>query len=59
MKYHFLKHFHTVNKHRFLVFINACKVGIPFLGLKHDLSKYFPKEFINSAKYYNGHYSRF
>lgn len=57
MKYHFLKHFHTVNKHRFLVFINECKVGIPFLGLKHDLSKYSPKEFINSAKYYNGHYS--
>ncbi len=57
MKFHFLKHFHIVNKHRFHVFINACKVGIPFLGLKHDLSKYSPKEFIKSAKYYNGHYS--
>lgn len=57
MKYHFLKHFHTVNKHRFHVFINACKVGIPLQGLKHDLSKYTFKEFINSAKYYNGHYS--
>ena len=57
MKYYFLKHFHTVNKHRFHVFINACKVGIPFQGLIHDLSKYTPKEFIHSAKYYNGHYS--
>lgn len=57
MKYHILKHFHTVNKHRFHVFINACKVGIPFQGLKHDLSKYTFKEFISSSKYYTGKYS--
>lgn len=53
-KYHFLKHFHTVNKHRFIVFINCIKCGIPFRGLVHDLSKYSPTEFIPSARYCTG-----
>lgn len=30
------------------------KAGIPFQGLKHDLSKYSPTEFIPGAKYYIG-----
>ncbi len=49
-----LKHFHTVNKHRFNVFKNCCKLGIPFHGLFHDLSKYSFKEFWPSTKYYRG-----
>ena len=52
-----LKHFHTVNKHRFKVFCLCCKVGIPIQGLLHDLSKYSPTEFFESAKYYQGDYS--
>ena len=36
------KHLHTVNKHKWLVFKFACKVGIPWRGLVHDLSKYSP-----------------
>ena len=35
-----LKHFHMVNKHRFLVFKLSIKAGIPLQGLVHDLSKY-------------------
>lgn len=55
--YHFIKHFNLINKHRFLVFVHSIKLGIPIRGLLHDLSKYSPTEFINSAKYYNGNSS--
>jgi hypothetical protein len=48
------KHLHTINKHRFIVFKNCCKLGIPFRGLFHDLSKYSSKEFWPSTKYYRG-----
>ena len=47
-------HFHLVNKHRFTVLKLCIKAGIPFRGLVHDLSKYSPTEFFESAKYYNG-----
>lgn len=53
-KYHIFKHFHTVNKHRWFVFLNCCKVGIPFRGLVHDLSKYSFTEFFISARNYSG-----
>ena len=49
-----IKHFHLINKHRFLVFKLSLKVGIPLQGLKHDLSKYTPTEFFESVKYYTG-----
>ena len=52
-----IKHFHTVNKHRFKVFCLCCKVGIPLQGLLHDLSKYSPCEFWESVRYYQGTYS--
>ena len=48
------KHFHIINKHRFLVFKLSCKAGIPWRGLVHDLSKYSPTEFFESVKYYTG-----
>ncbi len=53
-KYHLIKHFHTVNKHRWLVFIHCIKCGIPWRGFVHDLSKYSPVEFITSSKNYSG-----
>lgn len=48
----FFKHLHTINRHRFEVFKLCCKVGIPFRGLVHDLSKYSFEEFFESVKYY-------
>ena len=48
------KHFCLVNKHRFLVFQLSIKAGIPWRGFIHDLSKYSPTEFWESAKYFNG-----
>lgn len=54
----FFKHLHTINKHRFTVFKLCCKVGIPFRGLVHDLSKYSFEEFFESARFYtDGCYS--
>lgn len=53
----FFKHLHTVNKHRFLVFIYCFKVGLPIRGLIHDLSKYSKEEFFESVKYYSGTHS--
>jgi hypothetical protein len=48
----FFKHLHNINHHRFLVFILCSKAGFPWLGFKHDLSKYSPTEFFEGVKYY-------
>ncbi len=48
----FFSHLHTVNVHRFEVFKLCVKVGIPFRGLMHDLSKYSYTEMSESIKYY-------
>ncbi len=52
-----LKHFHLVNKHRFIVFKLSIRAGIPLQGLVHDLSKYSFVEFFEGAKYYAGEYT--
>ncbi|MBR3440004.1 MAG: catalase [Clostridia bacterium] len=54
---HPLKHFKTITKHRHAVMRHCFRAGIPFQGLKHDLSKYSPTEFIPGAKYYQGNRS--
>lgn len=50
------KHLKTINKHRRIVRKWCFKLGIPFRGLVHDLSKYSPKEF-SIYKYYSGNRS--
>ena len=42
----FLKHLHTINKHRFLVMRLCFKLGLYWQGLTHDLSKYSLIEFL-------------
>jgi hypothetical protein len=54
--------------HKYFVFIECCKWGIPVRGLLHDISKFRPSEFFSYAQYYyypdgkrrhtNGSYSR-
>lgn len=44
-------HLKTILKHKYYVFIFCCKAGIPWRGIKHDLSKFSPAEFIPNAKY--------
>lgn len=53
----FCGHFNTITTHRHRVIINCFKAGIFWQGLKHDLSKYSPTEFLQGVKYYQGHRS--
>ena len=52
-----IKHTILVTKHRWVVFKLCCKVGEPWRGLVHDLSKFSPTEFWESVKYYQGNKS--
>ena len=51
---HPIKHFKTITKHRHVVIKHCFKAGILWQGLRHDLSKYSPAEFMPGAKYYVG-----
>ena len=51
---HPIKHFRTITKHRHKVIAHCAKAGILWQGLRHDLSKYSPTEFIPGAKFYQG-----
>ena len=42
--------------HKWFVFVECCKLGIPWLGIIHDLSKFFPSEWIPYARYFYGNY---
>ena len=48
------KHFRTIIVHKYYVFVFACKAGIPFRGLIHDMSKFSLTEFVESVKFYQG-----
>jgi hypothetical protein len=52
----YLKYLKTLLRHKWFVFVEACKLGIPLLGVLHDLSKFLPDEFIPYARYFNGEY---
>lgn len=54
---HPVKHFKTITKHRHKVISHCRKAGILWQGLRHDLSKYSPTEFLAGAKYYAGDHS--
>ena len=47
-------HFCTITKHRHKVIAHCFRAGIGWQGLRHDLSKLSPTEFIPGAKYYQG-----
>ena len=51
---HPFKHFKTITRHRNAVIKHCAKAGIFFQGLRHDLSKYSPTEFLPGAHYYIG-----
>lgn len=52
-----IKHFNLITHHKWIVFKLCCKIGMPWRGLLHDLSKYSPTEFREGMKYYVGDYS--
>ena len=51
---HPIKHFRTITRHRHKVIAHCARAGILWQGLRHDLSKYSPTEFIPGAKFYQG-----
>ena len=53
----FYNHFKKVCKHKYLVGYYCFKAGIPWRGIKHDMSKFSPVEFLESVKYYQGNRS--
>ena len=50
-------HFMVITRHKWVVFKLCCKVGQPWRGLVHELSKYSPTEFWEGVKYFNGKHS--
>jgi len=43
-----------VVRHKWFVFVEACKLGIPWLGIIHDWSKFLPDEWIPYANFFYG-----
>ena len=56
MNSNFFKHIRIINRHRAFVRKACFKMGIPWRGLVHDLSKYSPSE-LAIFKYYTGNRS--
>lgn len=52
-----IKHFCLITHHKWIVFKLCCKIGEPWRGLMHDLSKYSWTEFSESVKYFVGTHS--
>lgn len=55
--YHPFRHLHLILRHRHMVIANGLHCGIFFHCLKHDLTKFTPVEFHNSALHYVGDHS--
>ena len=52
-----IRHLETVREHRDLVRRNCFACGLYSQGLKHDLSKYSPSEFLVSVRFFQGYRS--
>ena len=50
----YLKHLKTITRHKLTVGFYCFKMGLYRQGFMHDWSKFGPKEFITSAKYFQG-----
>jgi len=48
----FFGHIKTILIHKYWVFLYCCKLGIPWQGLTHDLSKFSLVEFKESLRFY-------
>ena len=52
--WHFWGHLSTITRHRHMVIRHCARAGIFWQGLRHDLSKYSPVEFLEGARFYQG-----
>lgn len=53
----FFGHLKNILVHKWWVFYYCCKLGIPWQGITHDLSKFSYTEFSESIKFYKGNSS--
>jgi hypothetical protein len=49
-----LKYASYVIRHKWFVFVECVKLGIPLRGLVHDLSKFWPSEWFPYVEYFHG-----
>ncbi len=49
-----LKYLSYVVRHKWFVFVECCKLGIPWRGLTHDLSKFLPSEWFPYVEHFYG-----
>ena len=49
-----LKYLSYVLRHKWYVFVECCKMGIPFAGILHDLSKFLPSEWFPYTENFYG-----
>jgi hypothetical protein len=52
MKY--IKYLSYILRHKWYVFIECMKLGIPWRGLSHDMSKFLPSEFFAYTNFFYG-----
>jgi hypothetical protein len=50
----YLKYLSYILRHKWFVFVEACKLGIPIRGVLHDLSKFRPCEFLPYVEHFYG-----
>jgi hypothetical protein len=50
----YLQYAWYVLRHKWFVFMECCKLGIPWQGVIHDLSKFRPDEFVPYARHFYG-----
>lgn len=48
----YIGHFKTICRHKWITFLLCKDCGITWQGIIHDMSKFNPTEFFESAKYY-------
>lgn len=49
----YLAYLGYVLRHKWFVFVESCRLGIPRRGLVHDLSKFRPGEFLPYARFFH------
>ena len=52
-----IKHTSLIFRHKWRVFLNCARCGLLWRGIVHDLSKFSPTEFFESARYFQGNRS--
>jgi len=52
----YYKYLKYLVKHKWYVFVECCRLGIPIQGIMHDLSKFRLSEFISYAQHFYGNY---